>query len=165
MIVILMGVAGSGKTTVGRRLADELGWGFYDADDFHPPANVAMMRAGIPLTDKAREPWLAALAHLISDLLVAGQSAALACSALKATYRARLTAAAGTHTAAVQFVYLRIPPAVAEQRLRERHAHFMPATLVPSQFAALEEPDEAIMIDARLAPDEIVAAIRQALHR
>jgi gluconokinase len=164
MIVILMGVTGSGKTTVGRRLADALGWRFYDADDFHPPANVAMMRAGIPLTDKEREPWLAGLAELIRDLLIAGQSAALACSALKAAYRARLTVAAAANPDAVQFVYLRIPPTVAEQRLRERHAHFMPATLVPSQFATLEEPDDAIVIDARLAPGEIVAAIRQALQ-
>jgi gluconokinase len=164
MVVILMGVAGSGKTTVGRRLADELGWISYDADDFHPPANVAMMRASIPLTDKEREPWLDALAALIRDLLIAGQSAALACSALKATYRARLGASARANPDAVQFVYLRIPPAVAEQRLSERHAHFMPATLVPSQFATLEEPTDAIVIDARLTPDEIVAAIRQALQ-
>lgn len=165
MIVILMGVTGSGKTTVGRRLAEALGWSFYDADDFHPPANVAMMRAGIPLTDKEREPWLAALAALIRDLLIAGQSAALACSALKAAYRARLTAAAEANPDAVQFVYLRIPLAVAEQRLSERHAHFMPATLVPSQFATLEEPDDAIVIDAQFAPDAIVAAIQQALQR
>lgn len=164
MIVILMGVTGSGKTTVGRRLADDLGWSFYDADDFHPPANVALMRAGLPLTDQEREPWLAALAEWIRDLLAADQSAAFACSALKTAYRARLTAAAGTNSEAVQLVYLRISPAVAAQRLAERHAHFMPATLVPSQFATLEEPGDAIAIDAQFAPDEMVAAIRQALN-
>ena len=164
MVVILMGVTGSGKTTVGRRLAETLGWRFYDADDFHPAANVAAMRAGIPLTDRDREPWLTALAELIRELRAAGQSAALACSALKATYRARLTAFAQARPDAVRFVYLRIRPAVAEQRLRARRAHFMPATLVPSQFAALEEPGDAIVMDAQLAPDEIVAGIRQALN-
>jgi gluconokinase len=164
MVVILMGVTGSGKTTVGGRLAETLGWRFYDADDFHPPANVALMRAGIPLTDKEREPWLTALAELIRDLLAAGQSAALACSALKATYRARLTAFAEASPAAVRFVYLRVPPTVAEQRLRERRAHFMPATLVPSQFATLEEPGNAVVIDAQMVPDAIVTSIRQALN-
>src|SRR5215207_371912 len=92
MVVVLMGVAGSGKTTVGRRLADELGWKFYDADDFHPPANVEKMSRGVALDDDDRRPWLAALRRLIDDSLARGESAVLACSALKESYRQYLLA-------------------------------------------------------------------------
>src|SRR6185295_9940398 len=141
--IILMGVSGSGKTTVGRLLAEELGWPFYDADDFHPPANVERMRHGIALTDEDREPWLARLARLIADALAKDQSLVLACSALKAAYRAQL-APPDAASAAVRFVYLHIPMEVAAARIKDRPGHYMPAALVPSQFAALEEPAEAI---------------------
>ena len=160
--IILMGVSGSGKTTVGQLLAASLGWPFYDADDFHPPANIERMRQGIALTDEDRKPWLAALARLITDALADDQSLVLASSALKEAYRMQLKPA-GARTAEVSFVFLRIPPAVAVARLKNRPGHYMPASLVPSQFAALEEPVDALAIDAGQSPTEIVAQIRQAL--
>jgi gluconokinase len=162
--IILMGVSGSGKTTIGQRLSASLGWPFYDADDFHPPANVERMRQGMALTDEDRRPWLAALVRLIAEALADDQSLVLACSALKAAYRAQLTPP-GAAAAAVHFVYLRLPLEVAEARLKERHGHFMPASLVPSQFAALEEPADAIVIDATQSPDQIVEQISQLFDR
>jgi gluconokinase len=163
MIIILMGVAGSGKTTIGSLLAAELGWLFYDADDFHPPANIIKMRSGIPLTDTDRQPWLHALENLLKELIANNHSAVLACSALKAAYRAQLKASAGSTTSQIKFVYLRIPPPVAMQRLEKRKTHFMPKELVPSQFEALEEPSDAVVVNAMLKPSEVVAQIRQAL--
>lgn len=163
MVIIITGVAGSGKTTIGSGLADNLGWKFYDADDFHPAENVAKMRSGIPLTDADRDPWLKALASLIEQSLVDNQSIVLACSALKALYRDRLKAPARSNPYSVQIIYLKIPPSVAAERLNQRHDHFMPATLVQSQFDALEEPTDAIVINATLTPDEIVAEILRAL--
>ena len=160
--IILMGVSGSGKTTIGELLGQALGWPFYDADDFHPPANVERMRRGIALTDEDREPWLAALSRLIGEALTAEQSLVLACSALKEAYRERLKAR-GAMAERVRFVYLRVPPEVAAARTKNRRGHFMPAALVPSQFAALEEPAAATVIDATQSPEEIVAAIRRAL--
>lgn len=158
-----MGVAGSGKTTIGSLLADQLGWPFYEGDDFHPPDNVARMRSGVPLTDADRQPWLEALGKLIGNLVSKNISALVACSALKAAYRDKLKSAAGAHDDQVRFVYLRIPPPVARQRLRGRKGHFMHAQMVESQFEALEEPADAIVVDATLNPDEVVTRIRQAL--
>jgi len=120
------------------------------------------MRQGIALTDEDRKPWLAALARLIAEARAANQSIVLASSALKEAYRKQLKPRSTT-PADEPFVYLRVPPEVAAARLKERHGHFMPASLVPSQFAALEEPADAIVIDATQSPDEIVAQIRQAL--
>jgi gluconokinase len=159
--IILMGVSGSGKTTVGELLGGALGWPFYDADNFHPPENVERMSRGIALTDEDRRPWLAALARLVGEALASEQSIVLGCSALKEAYRAQLRPEGAAAT--VQFVYLRVPPEVAAARSRARRGHFMPASLVPSQFAALEEPRDAIVIDATQTPDEIVAEIRRAL--
>ena len=159
--IILMGVSGSGKTTIGELLGQALGWPFYDADNFHPPANVERMRQGVALTDEDREPWLAALARLIEEALDANRSLVLACSALKAAYRERLTPRVAADE--VRFVYLRVPADVAAARLNQRRGHYMPASLVPSQFATLEEPADATVINATQSPEAIVAEIRRRL--
>lgn len=161
-----MGAAGAGKTRVGRRLAGVLGWAYYEGDDFHPAANVEKMRRGLPLGDEDRAPWLAALARLTSELARNGTDAVLACSALKRAYREQLRPPEAPD--AVRFVYLRAPAKVLASRLRNREGHFMPATLVPSQLATLEEPaaeEHALILDATLAVDELVERVRGWLKR
>ena len=163
-VVVVMGVAGAGKTTVGRALADALGWRFHDADDFHAPESVARMRAGLPLDDARRAPWLAELRALIVATLGAGESAVLACSALRHAYRDALVPrdAGGV----VRFVHLRVSPAVLESRLGARTGHFAPAALLASQLATLEEPDAAepaLALDGERPVPELVAAIRATL--
>ena len=160
MVVVLMGVTGSGKTTVGERLAAELGWTFADADDFHPAANKAKMHAGIPLTDDDRWPWLQALRTWIEQSLASGQGAIVACSALKAAYRDVL--AGGLD--GVRFVLLHGDPQVLADRLAERHHEFMNPALLESQLATLETPADAITIDIELPIEEQVRRIRTALH-
>jgi carbohydrate kinase (thermoresistant glucokinase family) len=159
--VVIMGVAGSGKTTVGARLAAELGWRFADADDFHPPENVAKMAAGIPLDDADRAPWIAALAAHADDAARRGDDLVLACSALRAAQRDRLVT---PHTTVV---YLRADSALLHRRLAARTGHFMKATMLDSQLAALEEPtaDRALIIDAAQSADAIVATVRAHLER
>jgi gluconokinase len=139
MIVVVAGVAGSGKTTVGQALAGRLAWQFADGDSFHPAANVAKMRAGLPLTDADRQPWLAAITAWMDDIIASGQSAVLACSALKRRYRDELI---GQREQAVM-VFLTITQAQDEARLHARKAHFFHEPLMASQFAALEPPDPA----------------------
>lgn len=158
MVVVLMGVSGSGKTTVGRRLAEELGWEFYDADDFHPPANVEKMARGVPLTDADREPWLASLGELVRGCLARGVDAVLACSALKECYRTHLLV-----DERVRLAYLRADEQLIRERLDSRRGHFMSADLLDSQFAALEEPAPETHFDAAATPDALVAAIRARL--
>jgi gluconokinase len=158
MVIILMGVSGSGKTTIGKLLAQRLGWTFYDGDDFHPPANVEKMRNGIPLTDADRESWLSALQQLIDSLLQNGRSAVLACSALKQNYRTRLQ----RNENEVRFVYLKGDPDLIRQRLTNRHGHFMPTDLLASQFVTLEEPQEVLTIDIAQSPEAIVTGIKAA---
>ena len=158
MIVILMGVAGSGKTTVGERLAKELGWQFYDGDQFHPPANIAKMRRGEPLNDTDRTFWLTVLRNLINELVASDQSGVLACSALKQVYREQLLA-----NGSVRVVYLKGTYDGIYKRLAIRPGHYFKPKLLASQFAILEEPTDAVVIDALLAVDEAVVLIRRAL--
>lgn len=151
--LVLMGVAGSGKSTVGELLATRLGWRFYDADDFHPPENIAKMARGIPLDDADRAPWLAALAALVDRELAAGRPLVLACSALKARYRAALA------RPEVRFVYLRGDFALIYARLCQRQGHYMKAEMLQSQFAALEEPEEALALEVSDPPEMLVSRI------
>lgn len=155
-ILIVMGVAGSGKSTVGRLLADRLGWPFFDGDDFHPAGNVEKMRRGIPLSDADRLPWLERLAELIRQR---GGSAVLACSALKESYRRILSG--GDPRA--RFVYLRADPALLAARLERRTGHFFARTLLESQLAALEEPAGAIVVDASQPAEAAVREILQGI--
>lgn len=159
MIVVVMGVSGVGKTTLGRALADRLGCEFLDGDDHHPPANVAKMAAGTPLTDEDRAPWLDRLNALLAERSARGERAVLACSALKARYRERLTRG----LAGCSLVYLHAPIEVIRRRLAARRHRYMPASLLESQFAALEPPEGAIAIDVSEdlhgAVDAIVAGL------
>jgi gluconokinase len=154
MIVIVMGVSGAGKSTVGRALAAALGWPFVDADDLHPPANIEKMRRGEPLDDADRAPWLDAVAARIAAL----NDGVFACSALHESYRARLQVRDD-----LRFVFLVVPRAVLRQRLLERHGHFMPASLLDSQLQTLEPPHDALAVDGDAPIDEIVAKIRAAI--
>ena len=163
LVVVMMGVTGAGKTTVGSLLAHELGWPFFDADTFHSVANIEKMRAGEPLTEEDREPWLAALEAQVAALLDAGESGVLACSALRTEYRERLRRPAASGKGDVRFVYLRISPEEAHRRLKTRKGHFMPASLVHSQFDALEEPHVQVLdLDGTHTPEQLVSEIRAA---
>jgi gluconokinase len=159
MLILVMGVAGSGKTTVGVRLASALAWEFVDADEFQPAQNIAKMAAGVSLTDEDRRPWLDDLLALVTRFAESGRHVVLACSALKKAHR-DLLASASRETA---IVYLKAAPGLIRERLLQRQGHFFPASLMESQFGVLEEPGDAISIPANLPPDEIVAAIRAAL--
>jgi len=159
MIIILMGVSGSGKTTIGARLAQALGWPFYDGDQFHPPANIAKMQQGIPLTDADRWPWLHALRAHIETCVHQGVSAVLACSALRQAYREHLS----IDEAEVRLVYLKGNYDLIRKRLAQRRGHFMPPGLLASQFAALEEPEQVVVIDIVHFSDTVVELIREQL--
>ena len=159
MVIVLMGVAGSGKTTVGLALAESLNWQFVDADNFHSPANVAKMQAGIPLNDSDRTPWLASLHGTIEDWSRKNISVVLACSALKESYRKQLLV-----SPAIKLVYLRGDTGLISQRLSERHGHYMNPALLSSQFATLEEPTDALVLDVHAPVPEIVSQIRTFLN-
>lgn len=152
MVIVLMGVCGCGKTTIGKHLARKTGLPFYDADDFHPPKNVAKMSSGTPLNDTDREPWLAALAEKIGEWNKTG-GAVLACSALKQSYRHRLLA--GGNQAFTKIVHLKGTKELISRRLKNRSGHYMPPALLDSQFAALEEPADAITVSIEPDPDVI----------
>ncbi len=158
MILVVMGVSGCGKSTVGQALATALGWRFLDADDFHPPANVAKMAAGLPLADDDRWPWLDRIAEELRAVLAAGGHAVLACSALREAYRERLRRAGD-----VRFVFLQGDEATIAARLAERTHKYMPPSLLPSQFATLEPPTDAIVVDIRASVPVQVQRIRDAL--
>lgn len=160
-IIVVMGAAGAGKTTVGIALAKSLGWRFRDADEFHSAANIEKMRRGIGLTDDDRGPWLAAIRHALEDALTHDQRVVLACSALKEEYRQSLIPA--NDGASLRFVYLRADEQLLRERLESRHGHYAGPELLASQLQTLEEPGEALWIDAALPPPDIVARIRDAL--
>ena len=153
-----MGVTGSGKTTVGTVLAQQLGWEFADADDFHPPANVAKMKAGIPLDDADRAPWLASLRQVIEQWIAKRQNVVLACSALKKNYRDELAV-----DREVRFVYLKGSYDLIYQRLKQRHGHFASEKILAGQFADLQEPDDTLTVKIDQPVEEIVAEIRRGL--
>jgi gluconokinase len=162
VIVIIFGVSGAGKSTVGKLLALELGWRFIEADDFHPAVNIEKMRSGWPLTDEDRWPWLERLREEIKRLVAVGKNGVLACSALKRAYRDRLRV-----SEEVKFVFLRGDYALVEKQLRSRHGHFMSPGLLHSQFDALEEPqpnENVITIELGRTPEEIVGKIKATLH-
>jgi gluconokinase len=155
MIVVLMGVSGCGKTTVGQLLVKRLGWTFFDADAYHPPANVEKMRGGTPLTDEDRWPWLDRLNTLLHEQQGAGRNVVLGCSALKQKYRDRLA----VNLDSVRWVHLKGSFELIESRLNARRGHYMPPALLRSQFAALEEPGDAIVVDISPPAAQIARAL------
>ena len=163
LVIVVMGVSGSGKTAVGSRLATALGYTFHDADDLHPPENVVRMRSGQPLDDTHRGPWLARLATLVEESITTRQGIVLACSALARRYRDRI----GTNRPEVRLVHLDGDEAIIRRRLEDRAGHFMPAALLASQLAALEKPaadEAAITVGIAAPPDRIVERIVAALR-
>lgn len=159
MIVVLMGVSGVGKTTIGTQLAAELGWKFYEGDDFHQAANIEKMRKGIPLTDEDRIPWLATIHALIRQLAHRGESAVIACSALKKSYRNQLK----VEPEVPRFVLLKTSYELIDERLKGREHPFMNPDLLRSQFEILEEPQDALTVDASQTPAEIISRIKKSL--
>lgn len=159
MIIIIMGVSGSGKSTIGKLLAESLHWQFSDADSFHSPENIEKMRGGIPLSDADRTPWLQDLQAAIKNWLQVNQNVVLACSALRASYRELLVG----NSDRIQVVYLQGSFDILNQRLQARQNHFMTAKLLKSQFDTLEEPSDAIRIDISQPPITVVEQIRESL--
>jgi gluconokinase len=159
MIIVLMGVSGSGKTVVGRELAQQLDWAFVDGDDLHPSENVEKMARGEPLNDADRAPWLRTLMEIIDDLCRKDISIVLACSALKESYRTRL----GSASDCIEYVHLTGSPELIAERLSKRKGHYMPPSLLKSQFDTLEPPVEAIEVDVTPAPPAIADEIRERL--
>jgi gluconokinase len=155
-ILILMGVTGSGKTTIGRMFTGEVGWKYFDADDFHPDANIEKMKVGVPLNDADRQPWLARVREVISDCLERGEAAAVSCSALKESYRKLLII-----DERVKLVYLQGSSDLIRQRLTNRSGHYMNPALLDSQFETLEEPLDCLRIDVSASPDKIVRLIKE----
>jgi carbohydrate kinase (thermoresistant glucokinase family) len=162
MIVLVMGVSGAGKSTIGRALADALGADFLEADTFHSPANVAKMTKGVPLDDSDRWPWLDAIGQALDQAVRDGKRVVLACSALKQAYRDRLLKEGGRTGFTV---FLKGEPDLIAARMSGRSGHYMPPTLLPSQLATLEPPKDAIVIDIAKAPDEILREILSRLPR
>jgi len=162
MVLVLMGVSGSGKTTVGKLLATQLRWEYVEADDFHPAANVETMRAGVPLTDADRRPWLDALRLKVDRLCESGTDAVLACSALKHAYQDYLER---DEPGCVRYVYLHGSEAQIRERLAARTGHFMNPALLHSQFESLEPPADALRVEVAGSPEAVVAEIRRGLGR
>ncbi len=162
MVLVLMGVSGCGKTTVAEILARRLGWPFVEGDALHPPANIAKMEAGHPLTDEDRAPWLEKIAGWTGERLDSGENGVVTCSALKRSYREAISRG----RAGVEFVYLAGSRETIAARLTARHGHFMPASLLDSQFADLQQPaadEPAIRVDVGPAPEDIAATVMRTL--
>jgi len=159
MVLVVMGVSGVGKTTVGRLLATTMGWEFRDADDLHSPANKRKMTHGIALTDADRAPWLAAIRELVAATLANNTNLVLACSALKQAYRETVV----VDRARMRIVYLKGPRELIASRMANRKSHFMNKDLLQSQFDTLEEPRDAVVVDASATPEAVVADIRRQL--
>jgi gluconokinase len=159
MVAIVMGVSGSGKTTIGRMLAESLGWEFHDADDLHPEANRRKMHSGVALTDDDRAPWLLAIRNLILSIISSGKNAVVACSALKQSYRDEIV----VDPKLVKVVFLKGSAELIASRIQNRVGHFMNPALLQSQFDTLEEPRDAITVDIAATPEEIVRTIRAQL--
>lgn len=158
LVLIVMGVSGSGKSFIGAKLAAALGWSFREGDEFHPPANIAKMSAGLPLDDTDRIPFLAAIRAEIEACLARGEGTVIACSALKESYRKTLV----VDPALVKVVYLKGDAALIRDRLASRQGHFMKAGMLPSQLAALEPPRDALTLDIASTPAALVESIRAA---
>ncbi len=158
MVIVLMGVSGSGKTTIGQMLAADLGWPFYDGDDFHPAANIAKMHAGVPLTEEDRAPWLATLHAKIDELLGAGGPGVIACSALTALDRTELLG-----KDRVSLIYLHGDFDLIRRRLAERHGHFFNPLLLRSQFETLQDPKDVYTVNVDQPPEAIVEQIERHL--
>ena len=159
MVILVMGVTGAGKTTVGKLLAQQLGWQFLDADDFHPPANIEKMKHGIALNDADREPWLSAIHAALLDYAAKNQNAVLACSALKQKYRERL--AAGLD---MRICYLKGSFEEISSHIEHRTGHFAGEAILAGQFADLEEPDDALVLNTSAAPEENISEALTKLH-
>ena len=159
MLIIITGVSGVGKTTIGKLLSENMGWTFYEGDDYHTDVNLAKMRNGTPLTDDDRWPWLDALRAKISEIVLHEKDAVLSCSALKESYRMRL----GSGLKDIVFVYLRGDYQLVRNRISARVGHFMSADLLVSQYSDLEEPQNGIIVDAALEPMEIINYLKRAL--
>jgi carbohydrate kinase (thermoresistant glucokinase family) len=159
MVWIVMGVSGSGKTTIGKKLSGELGVSFYDADDFHPKENVEKMNSGRPLTDLDRKPWLEILSRKICEWN-SEDGAVLACSALKKEYRTLLSPEKNR----VHFIYLKGTKDLIHERMNQREGHYMPPSLLDSQFEALEEPENATILSVEHSPEVIVHKLLKSLN-
>lgn len=160
VIIVVMGVSGTGKTTLGQALAARLGWAFVEADDYHPPSNVEKMRSGQALDEKDRGPWLKAVNARVRSLDALGEDAVLACSALKRTHREQLEAGVDD----IRFVYLDGDPELIDTRLRKRQAHFMPASLLGTQLKTLEPPSDALTVSIALPTRRQVESVVQHLR-
>lgn len=160
MVIVLMGVSGSGKTTVGEILAGQLGWAFVEADDYHPAANVEKMRGGTPLTDADRRPWLRAVRARIDEACERGENVVVACSALKHEYQDYLER---YDPACVRYVYLHGSEELIRERLAARKGHFMNPSLLHSQFETLEPPAGEVRVDAAPPPEVVAADVKEKL--
>jgi gluconokinase len=159
MVIVIMGVSGSGKSTVGRLLAQRLDWTYFEGDEFHSAGNIDKMSKGIALDDDDRMPWLASIKEVIDKCVKRGSDAVIACSALRREYRRVLTA----RVSDIHFVYLEGDPDTIRERINSRDRHYMKATMLESQFSSLEKPDDAMVIDIRHSPQDIVLSIETEL--